>query len=36
VTWFNHHRLPELNGDIPPAEAEAGDYWQLVYQAVLA
>jgi transposase InsO family protein len=23
VSWFNHHRLPEPVGYIPPAEAEA-------------
>ena len=26
VSWFNHHRLLEPIGDIPPAEAEA-NYW---------
>ncbi|MDT4812609.1 IS3 family transposase IS1416 [compost metagenome] len=29
VTWFNHHRLMELLGYIPPAEAEAIYYRQL-------
>ncbi len=29
VTWFNHHRLLESIGYIPPAEAEANYYWQL-------
>jgi transposase InsO family protein len=27
VSWFNHHRLLELIGYIPPAEAEA-NYWR--------
>ena len=27
VSWFNHHRLLEPIGYIPPAEAEA-NYWQ--------
>lgn len=27
VSWFNHHRLLEPLGYIPPAEAEA-DYWR--------
>ena len=27
VAWFNHHRLLEPIGYIPPAEAEA-NYWQ--------
>jgi hypothetical protein len=22
VHWFNHHRLLEINGDIPPIELE--------------
>ena len=29
VSWFNHHRLPEPIGYIPPAEAEANYYRQL-------
>ena len=29
VAWFNHHRLLEPIGYIPPAEAEANDYRQL-------
>lgn len=29
VAWFNHHRLLEPIGDIPPAEAEANYYRQL-------
>jgi len=29
VAWFNHHRLLEPIGYIPPAEAEANDYQQL-------
>ena len=28
VSWFNHHRLLEPIGYIPPAEAEA-NYWRL-------
>jgi putative transposase len=28
VDWFNHHRLLELNGDIPPAELEQAYYRQ--------
>jgi transposase InsO family protein len=27
VSWFNHHRLLEPIGLIPPAEAEA-NYWR--------
>lgn len=26
VDWFNHRRLLEPNGNIPPAEAEANCY----------
>ncbi len=26
VSWFNHHRLLEPLGTIPPAEAEANYY----------
>ena len=33
VSWFNHHRLPEPIGYIPPAEAEANYYRQLAEQA---
>ena len=33
VSWFNHHRLPEPIGYIPPAEAEANYYRQLANQA---
>lgn len=33
VSWFNHHRLLEPIGYIPPAEAEANYYWQLASQA---
>lgn len=29
VAWFNHHRLLEPIGSIPPAEAEANDYRQF-------
>ena len=29
VSWFNHHRLLEPTGYIPPAEAEANYYRQL-------
>lgn len=32
VSWFNHHRLLEPIGYIPPAEAEA-NYWQQQSQA---
>jgi putative transposase len=28
VDWFNHHRLYEYCGDIPPAELEAAYYAQ--------
>lgn len=34
VTWFNHHRLREQLGYIPPAEAEANYYRQLSEQAM--
>ena len=30
VAWFNHHRLLEPIGDVPPAEAEANYYRQFV------
>jgi len=33
VTWFNHHRLLEPIGYIPPAEAEANYYRQLADRA---
>lgn len=33
VSWFNHHRLLEPMGHIPPAEAEANYYRQLASQA---
>jgi transposase InsO family protein len=36
VSWFNHHRLLEPLGYIPPAEAEAIYYKQLSSQAVPA
>ena len=29
VDWFNHRRLYELNGDIPPVELEAAHYSQI-------
>ena len=32
VSWFNHHRLLEPIGYIPPAEAEANYYRQLASQ----
>ena len=32
VSWFNHHRLLEPVGYIPPAEAEANYCWQLAGQ----
>ncbi len=32
VSWFNHHRLLEPIGYIPPAEAEANYYRQLAGQ----
>ena len=32
VAWFNHHRLLEPIGYIPPAEAEANYYRQLASQ----
>jgi transposase InsO family protein len=32
VSWFNHHRLLECIGYIPPAEAEA-NYWRQQRQA---
>lgn len=36
VSWFNHHRLLEPIGYIPPAEAEAHYYRNLSEQAVAA
>ncbi|BDU56369.1 hypothetical protein LTEGF4_20500 [Limnohabitans sp. TEGF004] len=33
VSWFNHHRLLEPIGYIPPAEAEANYYRQLAEKA---
>jgi len=33
VAWFNHHRLLESIGHIPPAEAEANYYRQLAEKA---
>ena len=36
VSWFNHHRLLEPIGYIPPAEAEENYYRQLASQAVVS
>jgi putative transposase len=36
VSWFNHQRLMESLGYIPPAEAEANYYRQLNRQAAMA
>jgi transposase InsO family protein len=36
VSWFNHSRLLEPIGYIPPAEAEANYYRQLDNQAAIA
>lgn len=36
VSWFNHHRLLEPIGCIPPAQAEATYYHQLSEQAIPA
>lgn len=36
VSWFNHHRLLEPIGYIPPAEAEANYYRHLASQAAVA
>ncbi len=36
VAWFNHHRLQEFLGYIPPAEAEANYYRQLAETPVAA
>ena len=35
ASWFNHHRLLEPIGYIPPAEAEANYYRQLAEQAAI-
>jgi putative transposase len=35
VSWFNHHRLLEPIGYIPPAEAEANHYRQLAGKTVI-
>ena len=35
VSWFNHHRLLEPIGYIPPAEAEANYYRQLASQTTV-
>ena len=35
VAWFNHHRLLEPIGYIPPIEAEASYYQQLAQKAVV-
>jgi len=34
VAWFNHHRLLESIGYIPPAEAEANYYRRLTDNTV--
>jgi len=34
VAWFNHHRLLEPIGHIPPAEFEANYYQQLNHSVV--
>jgi len=36
VDWFNHRRLFEPIGNIPPAEAEARYYAQIADQAMAA
>ena len=36
MSWFNHHRLLESIGYMPPAEAEANYYRQLSEQAITA
>ena len=28
IAWFNHHRLLEVNGDLPPIELEQAHYRQ--------
>lgn len=35
VAWFNHHRLLEPIGNIPPAEAEANYYRQLAESVLI-
>lgn len=35
VAWFNHHRLLEPIGNIPPAEAEANYYRQLAESEII-
>jgi hypothetical protein len=35
IPWFNHHRLLEPVGYIPPAEAEANYYQQLAQKATV-
>jgi putative transposase len=35
VAWFNHHRLLESIGYIPPVEAEASYYQQLAQKAMV-
>lgn len=35
VAWFNHHRLLEPIGNIPPAEAEADYYRQLAESEII-
>ena len=34
VAWFNHHRLLEPIGNVPPAEAEAAYYRQFAESAM--
>ena len=34
VSWFNHHRLLEPIGHVPPAEFEANCHRQLAESAV--
>lgn len=36
VSWFNHHRLLEPIGHIPPAEAEANYYRHLAGKVAVA
>lgn len=35
VAWFNHHRLLEPIGYIPPVKAEANTYRQLASQTAM-
>jgi putative transposase len=35
VSWFNHHRLLEPIGYIPPAETEANYYRHFAEQAAI-